>query len=225
MKISVRVAPVVALLLLSLACGPVLAQTGKGKDSPERMIEVKKIFGYYDIYLGLSPADRDGFSMTYRLTSRASNARPQLFYVLGNVRTPISMSPNGTILNMPDLNMFRNGHVLRPAGQPSGGVTLDLEAIVPLSRSISAEAASNPLVDYEAAKRRAGPLSLVAPRLASIRFVGVTSGEAIMRDNRRVPLPTARGGGVLYTPSSQALRGGVVSLAFPSVPTDAQFHQ
>jgi hypothetical protein len=76
MKISVSVAPTIAVSLIMLAYGPALAQAGKGKESPERLVEVKKVFGYYDIYLGLPPADRDGFSMTYRLTSREGGARP-----------------------------------------------------------------------------------------------------------------------------------------------------
>jgi hypothetical protein len=224
MTTFVRFAPAFVLCLMSMASAPAFAQATNTKPSPERVIDIKKVFPFYDIYLGLPSGDRDGFKMTYRVGSRTSALRPQLFYQIGTTRTPIVISPTGVITTMPDTNMLRNGQVYKPAGQPSGSINLDLEPVIPLSRTISAADAVNPLNDYDAAKRRAGPLALIAPRISSIRFVGVSSGEAIMRDNRRVALPSAPTGGVLFTPSASAMRG-VVSLSFSGMPTDAEFAQ
>jgi hypothetical protein len=224
MNLSLRFAPVFALASLVVLAPPVFAQSAKANDSPERLIDVKKVFPFYDIYLGLPAADRDGFSMSYQISSRTSTVRPQLFYQLGTTRTPIAIAANGEIITLPDANMLRHGKVYKPAGQPSGSINMNLEPVIPLSRTISATAATNPLTDYDAAKRRAGPLALMAPRITSIHFVGVTGGEAVTRDNRRIALPTAPNGGVIFTPSSSSMRG-VVSLIFPNVPTSTAFMQ
>jgi hypothetical protein len=223
MKTLSRCAPVLALSFVACFAGPVFGQTGKSKSNPERLVEVKKVFGYYDIYLNLPPQDRDGLLMRYMINARGgAGARPQLFYVLGATRTPIEIAPNGLVISMPDLNMFRNGKVLIPAGQPRASIGLDLEPRIPLSRTISASDATNPISDYATAVRRAGPLGMVAPRLSSIRFVGVTSGEAILRDGRRVALPAAPQGGVLFNPSTPAMRG-VTNLSFATTPSAAEF--
>jgi hypothetical protein len=211
-----------ALSLCAALAAPAFGQSSKAKDRPERMIDVKKVFGYYDLYLNLPPQDRDGFAMRYSINARSGAVRPQMFYMLGTTRTTITVAPSGQIMTMPDLNMYRNGKVVIPAGQPSGSINLDLDARVPLSRTISAADAANPINDYAAATRRAGPLAMIAPRLTSVRFIGGTGGEAILRDGRRVPLRPAPEGGVLFTPSSADLRGAT-SLSFASAPTSVEF--
>jgi hypothetical protein len=222
MNILLRFAPAFVLSLSLVVGGPAFAQNSKAKVATERTIDVKKVFPFYDIYLGLPPQDRDGLILSYSVRSRTTNVRPELYYVLGNMRTPIEISPTGRIITMPDMNMLRNGQIVKPGGQPSGSIILDLEARVPLSRSISAADAANPINDYAAATRRAGPLALMAPKLTSVRFVGGTGGEAILRDGRRVPLRAAPEGGVLFTPSSADLRGAT-SLSFITAPTSVEF--
>jgi hypothetical protein len=214
--------PAIALTFLVASVTPAIAQNAPAKQTAARFIEVKKVFGYYDIYLRLPPQERDGFRMVYTVRSRESSARPQLTYVLGNVRIPVQISPNGRVLTMPDANMFANGNIEKAAGQPSGSINLDLEAIVPLARTISVADASNPVNDYAAATRRAGPIGLVAPRLGSMRFVGVASGEAVFPDGRRTPLRAAQGGGVIFTPAAGNMRGAT-SLVFSNTPTSAEF--
>jgi hypothetical protein len=199
-----------------------LAQT-PAKQNPSRSIEVKKVFGYYDIYLRLPPQERDGFAMSYILRARDSaTSRPQMNYVLGNTRTPIQIAPNGKILTLPDANMYANGKVEIPAGQPGASIGMDLEAIIPLARNISAADAANPVNDYAAALRRAGPLGLIAPKLTGITFKGVTSGEAVFGDGRRTALGRGEGGGVVFRPALPAMRG-VTNLVFPAQPASAEF--
>lgn len=214
--------PAVAFSIALLSSTPLWSQTAPSKQTPARQIDVKKVFPYYDIYLRLPPADRDGFRMVYRLGSRTPGPNPVLIYVLGNSRTPVQIGANGQILTMPDANMLANGKIEKAAGQPSGSITMDLEPVLPLSRSISIAAATNPLNDYAAAIRRAGPLALMAPRLSSVRFVGVTGGEALFGGGRTVPLPVLPDGGVLFTPSSPMMRGAA-GLSFSSAPTRAEF--
>lgn len=220
MKIAVFCASLSAFGLALLGPSITLAQSS-AKQTPTRSIEVKKVFGYYDMYLRLPPQDRDGFRMGYMLNARDGGVRPQFTYVLGTVRTPVQVAPNGKILTMPDATMLRDGRVEIAAGQPSGSVSMDLEAIVPLSRSISVADASNPVNDYIAAVGRAGPLSLLAPKLPAILFKGGVGGQAVFADGRRVALPSAPGG-VRFQPNAPAMRGAV-SLTFTAPPTAAEF--
>jgi hypothetical protein len=193
----------------------------EGKQRPARSIEVSKVFGYYDVYLRLPAQGRDGFRMVYSLNTRQTGVRPQLNYALGSVRTPIEVAPSGKILTMPDATMFQNGKVEIPAGQPSASINLDLEAVIPLSRTISVADATNPISDYTAALRSAGPLGMLAPKFKGIIFRGGTGGEVIFGNGRRLTLPiTPRG--VLFQPSAPNMRGAV-TISFVSSPTSAEF--
>ena len=201
---------------------PANAQTAP-KQTPARSVPVKKLFQFYDIYLGLPADGRDGFRLDYGIIGGAGAARPQMAYVLGNVRTPVEFAPTGRILNLPDLNMLNNGRIDIAANQPRSGISLNLEPIIPLSRSISVASATNPITDYAAAMRRAGPLAAFAPKLKAIKFKGGSGGEAIFTDGRRTALPIV-GGAAVFEPSRPALRGAV-SLSFATPPTDAGFSQ
>lgn len=220
MKTSLFVARFSVLAACVLAPNLGSAQAS-AKQTPTRSIEVKKVFGYYDIYLRLPPRDRDGFRLSYVLKAKDGGVRPEFTYVLGNQRTPVQVAPNGKILTLPDANMFANGRVEIAAGQPSGSITMDLEAIVPLSRSMSVAEASNPVIDYAAAVGRAGPLSILAPRLPAVLFKGGSGGQAIFSDGRRVALPVVSGG-ARFQPGGPAMRGAV-SLAFITAPTEVEF--
>ncbi len=191
------------------------------KQTPARSVPVKKVFPFYDIYLGLPAQGRDGFGMEYILSGGAGSARPQMSYVLGNVRNALEIGPTGRILNMPDLAMLNTGRIEIAANQPRSGISMNLVPILPLSRVIGVPSATNPLTDYAAAVRRAGPLAAFAPKLAKIKFIGGTGGEATFADGRRIALPII-GGGAVFQPTSPALRGAV-SLSFSTAPTDAQF--
>jgi hypothetical protein len=215
---------VTAMLCTALLPSLTLAQSSsaKGKSSEPRLVPVKKAFPFYDLYLGLPPENRDGFRLGYKFRLTSGAPPPQITYVSGATRIPLELASNGLVLNPPNLAMLRTGNLEVAANQPRSSVAMDLEAIVPLSRSIPVAAASNPLTDYTAATRRAGPVAALAPRLTSIRFVGGAGGEAVFADGRRTPLPTAAQGGFLFTPSAPAMRGAT-TLSFSSAPTTAEF--
>jgi hypothetical protein len=228
MKFTLSPILLTVLICTSIGSSPSLSQNAQNKSKGSstsgatRLVPVKKAFPFYDIYLGLPPEGRDGFRLGYRFGVAPGSARPQINYVLGDTRIPLQVGASGQVLNMPNAAMYSNGALEVAGGQPRSSVTLDLEAIVPLSRTISVAAATNPLTDYSGAIRRAGPLAAFAPRLTAIRFVGVTGGEAVFGDGRRVPLGAAPGGGVMFKPSAPAMRGAT-TLSFATAPTEAEF--
>jgi hypothetical protein len=220
MKKSVLTACWVALAATVSTSDFALAQAA-AKQTPARSVPVKKVFPYYDLYLSLPGDGRDGFRMVYKIAAPAGSPRPQMTYALGALRTPVEVAGTGQIINLPDSNMLSNGRIDIAANQPRAGITMDLEPIIPLSRVISFAAATNPLTDYSNAIRRAGPLAAFAPKLKGVVFRGVTSGEAVFADGRRVALPSSPRG-IVFQPSAPALRGAV-SLAFATPPTDSEF--
>jgi len=212
-----------SLLGLSLAAlglvSTAQAQTALGEGV--RQVPVKKLFPYFDLYLGLPPQDRDGFHLEYLVKSSETSVRPRMVYSLGSVRTPIQFDSKGKILTMPDMTMLQQGKVEVPASSPRGEIELNLEPVVPLSRTIPANAVSNSITDYAKAISRAGPLTLAIPKLTGIAFKGVASGQVVFADGRKVSLPVERGLPV-FRPSQPTMRGAV-SLEFPAVPSQAQF--
>ncbi|WP_085339493.1 hypothetical protein [Aquidulcibacter paucihalophilus] len=212
-----------ALLATALAalCSVPTAHAQTASNGGVRQIPVKKLFPYYDLYLSLPAQDRDGFSLEYLLKSEGTNVHPRLVYALGSVRTPIQLDSRGKILTMPDMTMLRQGKVEVPIASPPGGIVLNLEPVVPLARTIPASAVANPVVDYSKAIGRAGPLSLAIPKLTGIAFKGVSSGQAVFADGRKIALPVESGTPV-FRPNQTAMRGAI-SLEFPSVPSQAEF--
>lgn len=195
------------------------AQTASGQNV--RQVPVKKLFPYYDLYLSLPPQDRDGFYLEYLIKSEGTNVRPRMVYALGSVRTPIQLDSRGKILTMPDLAMLRQGKVEVPAAAPPGQIILNLEPVVPLGRTIPAGVVANSVTDYSKAIGRAGPLALAIPKLTGIAFKGVSSGQVVFADGRKIALPV-EGGAPVFRPNQSAMRGAV-NLEFPTAPSQAEF--
>ncbi len=206
--------------LAALSLG-LTAQAETTSNNGVRQIPVKKLFPYYDLYLGLPPQDRDGFYLEYLVKTSDTNVRPRMVYALGSVRTPIQLDSKGKILTMPDMAMLRQGKVEVPASSPRGQIVLNLEPVVPLGRTIPANAVSNCVTDYAKAIGRAGPLALAIPKLTGIAFKGVDSGKVVFADGRKVSLPV-EGGLPVFRPSQSTMRGAV-SLEFSTAPIQAEF--
>ncbi|GBF57866.1 hypothetical protein PbB2_01536 [Candidatus Phycosocius bacilliformis] len=206
---------------LALVIGFGLAGTVQADDQANRQVPIKKLLPYYDLYLQLAPTDRDGFRLDYLIGVKEGQPRPRLTYVNGTQRIPIQLDRSGKVLNLPDQNLIRAGKVEIAGGGQSGSITLNLEPVVPLARTIPATAAANPVQDYAKAISRAGPLSLAIPKLGGLVFKGVPSGQVVFGDGRRLNLPLEDGNPV-FRPAQAAMRGAA-TLEFPAVPSKAAF--
>lgn len=212
--------PALLLGALGLAlAGPAVAQA-QARDP----LQVRQIFAFYDVYLGLAPTERDGLSLTYSLLNRNGAAlSQQATMVAGERRVPIRLNAAGEILNPPDLAMWREG-VIEFATPPQRGstqISLEIRPRFAMDDRVEVAEVRNSLNDYRAALRRAGPLALAAPRTDGVRFVGAGSGSAVMADGRRVALPLDEGA-PRFAPDSRAMRGAVrVELA--RAPTELSF--
>jgi hypothetical protein len=194
-------------------------QTNKAEKP--RQIPVKKVFPYYDMYLSLPPKDRDGFALNYILMTEQPNIRPRMDYVQGATRTPIELNSRGQVLNLPDLNTFKNGLIEIPVAAPRGRITLSLEPTIPLAKTIQVQAVNNSVSDYAAAISRMGPAALVIPKLKGVTFKGVSTGRVVLADGRKIALPQ-EAKLLVFRPADPNFKTAM-HLEFDVVPTGVDF--
>ncbi|WP_284359194.1 hypothetical protein [Candidatus Phycosocius spiralis] len=136
-------------------------------------------------------------------------------------RTPIELNSQGQVLNLPDVNMFKNGVIEIQASLNQGSVKLSLKPTIALAKSIPVQAVNNSLTDYAAAVSRMGPASFMIPKLKGVSFEGVSTGRAILADGRKVSLPLEAKKPV-FRPAHPNLKSAT-HLEFDVVPTDVGF--
>jgi hypothetical protein len=180
----------------------------------ERLVDPKKVFVYFDAYLRIPPAKRNAITVVYRFTA----TRPAgLWIVEGTQRTPLPLSADGRVLRLPTAGQMEAGKLL-VSGPDKAKYSLNIgvEPVAPPAQEMDAAPLALSINQAtEAMKTAAGPLALVAPRLKRVGFTGVASGEAVLADGRRVPLPVDDGA-PYYEPGKLP---GARTLRFPKTPT------
>lgn len=185
-----------------------------------RTIKASDVFPYWDKYIALPAATRDGFSLQYSLTLE-NHAPAVAYFVFQGQKTRLIMNANNIITNMP-YSGFANTFV-EMHGAGHGRLSLNLVPIITLANNIPIQSVQNALNDYREGIRISGAASLIAPRFNSILFKGVNSGYAIMPNGNRVPLVNTNDG-VKYSANMHNLRGAV-ALNFPNAPNSAEFER
>lgn len=181
---------------------PAFAQAAK----PKPKIKPKQIFPYWENYLRIPAAERTRFHLAYTLTS---NGKPltdvALFAVDGARREPIAIGPDGR-LRPPSLDFFRSKTAVIEAPTATGrafNVQMELLATAPPAREMDAATVAAAIDQANAGIRKAaGPIGMVAPKMARMVFEGAGSGEAVDAQGRRTPLPTAAGGDPVFQPAA-----------------------
>ena len=183
-----------------------------------RTIKASDVFPYWDKYIALPAANRDGFSLQYSLTFE-NNVPAHAYFVYQGQKTRLLVNANNIITNMP-YSGFANTFV-EMHGTGHGRLSLNLVPIITLSNNIPIQSVQNALNDYRDGIRISGAASLLAPRFNSILFKGVNSGYAIMPNGNRIPLVNTNEG-VKYTSNMHNLRDAV-ALNFPNTPNSVEF--
>ena len=207
-----------ALLASSLAVAalptPALAQAAK----PEAKPKLGKVFPYYENYLRIPPAERSRFTLGYTVTANGKPAPDlALFAVDGARRVPIAVGPDGR-MRPPPADMLRSKTAVLdgPKGRKVG-IEMSLLATATPAREMDAAELEAALAQTNAGIRKAaGPIGLVAPKMARISFAGAGAGEAVTADGRRTPLPVLKGS-PYYQPSTMP---NVRRLVFARTPSE-----
>lgn len=186
--------------LVSAPPSPALAQSQAAQSQaakPRAKPRPKQVFPYWENYLRIPAAERGRFQLAYRLLA---GDRPvtdlQLFAVDGGRRERIAIDAEGR-MRPPSLDFFRSRTaVIEAPGALGRTVSINMEVLanVPPAPEIETAQLAATLTQANAAIRKAaGPLGLVAPKMARVVLKGAGSGEAVDAQGRRTPLPVANG--------------------------------
>ena len=195
------------------------AQAPAAKPAPK----VKQLFPYWENYLRIPAADRTRFQLAYRLLG--ANNQPlsdaELFAVDGTRRVPIAVASDGR-MSPPPLEFIRSKTAVVDAPAARGrnfNVNLELLASAPApARELQAADLSATLSQANAGIRKAaGPIGLVAPKMARVVLSGADSGEAVDAQGRRTPLPRVAGeSGPYFQPAAMPSASRIVLARAPS---------
>ena len=191
-------------LALAVAGGAAAQDKAKAAKPPP----VGKVFRFLDAYLGIPAAERSRFTLAYYLRQPGDRPPPpgvRVWVVQGSQRTELPVAASGRLAH-PTLAMLTNKAATVKVDRPNPDLNLNL--------SMELEATARPAAQLNAAdlvaavdqanrgiKRAAGVIGFAVPRMAGVKLEGAGSGEVVLADGRRAPLPVV-GGSPAFMPAS-----------------------
>lgn len=210
-----------ALALAGPAAGPALAQAKPAAAQQAKQVPIKKAFPYLDAYLKIPAAERSRFALAYRFqTQNGGSPGPIRVWVnQGSARTELPVAADGKVMRLPTLAMLSD---------KTASVTVDKASSAALGIDLSLEPTARAAAEMEAGeisaavdqanrgiKRAAGVARFAVPTMAAAMFRDAGSGQVVMADGRRSPLPVV-GGTPYFAPASAP---GARTLVFAKAPT------
>jgi hypothetical protein len=201
----------------ALAVAPGAALAADKKPTP-----VRKVFPYYDLYLGIPAAERSRFVMAFYLKVNGKPAGGQNLFVVmpGGARTLLTQAPDGRIVRMPTLAELKDGVLDADKKSPADKLSISME-MQPVARLGETVATADFVAALDqcnrAIKKRAGVIGFAVPKMEQVLFVGAGSGAAVLADGKTAPLPAFKGT-PFYRPGELA---GAQSLKFARSPARA----
>ena len=182
----------------------------------------KKVFPYYDLYLGIPAAERTRFVMNYylRVNGKPTTGQPLYVVMPGGARTLLAQAPDGRITRMPTLAELKDGVIDADERKESDkfSVEMQLQPTARLAETMPAGELAAAIDQCNTAiKKKAGMIGFAVPKMEQVLFVGAGSGQAMLAGGKTAPLPVFKGM-PFYRPSELP---GAQSLKFAKVPTRA----
>jgi hypothetical protein len=189
-----RRAALAAVLAVAMAGG------AAAQEKPKAPPQVGKAFRFLDAYLKIPAAERNRFTLSYYLRQPGDRPPPpgvRMFVVQGGQRTELPIAANGRVTH-PTLAMLTNKAATLVVDKPTPDLTLgfdmELEATArPAAQMNAAELTGAIDQANRGIKRAAGVIGMVAPKMAGVKLEGAGSGEVVLADGRRAPLPVVAG--------------------------------
>lgn len=209
-------------LILSAAALAALPGAALAADKKKPPPPAKKVFPYYDLYLGIPAAERTRFVLAYYLFLNGKPASGQAIYVIqpNGTRTLLAQAPDGRITRMPTLAELKDGVVDgdRSNEDHKFSISMQMQPVVRLAETMpTAELVAAIDQCNTAIRKRAGVIGFAAPKMEQVMFVGAGSGQALLAGGQTAPLPVFKGM-PFYRPAALP---GVLSLKFAKAPTRA----
>lgn len=187
----------------------------------QKLINATKFFPFLDKLLSLPPSDRDGLIVNYY--ANIDGKPPQnVFLVHNGQKTKMNFASDGKVLNLPNLETLRSGQI-EYLGKKGTKNTIGFsgEPRINLAQKIDTAQIKNSIADLKACMKIAGPFSVFIPKIKSVAFKGVKSGNAILPDGSKIPLKT-NNDGIFFTPEDNKLKNAIY-VEFNTVPTSATY--
>jgi len=201
---------------LAVAPGAALADDKKKPGPP-----VRKVFPYYDLYLGIPAAERSRFVMAYYLKVNGKPATGQNLFVVmpGGARTLLTQASDGRITRMPTLAELKDGVLDADKKSPTDkfSLSMEMQPVVRLGETMATADLHAAIEQCNTAiRKRAGVVGFAVPKMEQVLFAGAGSGEAIA-GTRVSPLPAFKA----YVAFKPADHAGAQSLKFGKAPVRA----
>ncbi|MDP2258664.1 MAG: hypothetical protein Q8J89_02970 [Caulobacter sp.] len=202
---------------LAAAPGAAMAADDKKKPGPP----LKKVFPYYDLYLGIPAAERSRFVMAYYLKVNGKPTSGQNLYVVmpGGARTLLTQAADGRVTRMPTLAEMKDGILDVDRKNPTDkfSVAMEMQPVVRLGETVATADLVAAIEQCNTAiRKRAGVIGFAVPKMEQVLFAGAGSGQSIAGD-RVSPLPAFKA----YVAFKPADHAGAQSLKFGKAPVRA----
>jgi hypothetical protein len=176
-----------------------------------RPVRARLIFPYWRDYIGLDPAERDAFSLQYRIIGTEGEVDLWTRGDDDSLRR-LEEDAEGHVSPPPPEVLEADGHLWTSAPPGSASVVMVVAPVIAPSQAMDAADLVSALAQANnAIRRRAGVMALFTPdfRTVAMRFDGpAPDGWAVMEDGSRHPL-VAEQDTLLFTPRHRRHRGAV----------------
>lgn len=205
------------LTAAAAAALPTLARAADKKPDPP----VKKVFRFWDVYLGIPAAERTRFAMNYylKLNGKPTSGQEVFIQMPGGARVLLTQAADGRLIRTPTLAEWKDGVLVANNKLPTDkySLSMELNAIVRLGETIAAADIQAAIDQCNAAvKKRAGVIGFAVPKMEQVLFAGAGSGQAIA-GAKATPLPVFK----TYVAFKPADHAGAQSLKFAKAPARA----
>jgi len=207
---------------LIVSAAALAATPGLAMAADKKAPAVRKVFPYYDLYLGIPAAERSRFVMAYYLKVNGKPAGGQNLYVVmpGGARTLLAQAADGRFTRLPTLAELKDG-VLdadKKSAADKFSISMEMQPVARLGETVATADFVAALDQCNTAiKKRAGVIGFAVPKMEQVLFVGAGSGAAVLADGKTAPLPAFKGM-PLYRPGDLA---GAHALKFARSPARA----
>lgn len=207
-------------LILTAAAAAALPSVSFAADR-KKPPPAKKVFPYYDLYLGIPAAERTRFVMNYYLRLNGKPTSGQGLYVVmpNGSRTLLTQAADGRITRMPTLAELKDGVIDADERQETDkySLSMELQPVLRLGETVSVADVQAAIEQCNTAiKKRAGLIGFAVPRMEQVLFAGAGTGQAIA-GAKVSPLPVFKAY-VAYKPADHV---GAQSLKFARPPARA----
>jgi hypothetical protein len=213
-----------ALILAAGLAAACVAMAPAARAQEAKTVEAAKIFPYLDKFLGVPAQERTRFKLSYGLR-RDGKMAPDIKATLieaGGARTPLPIGPDGFFERTPTLAQLA-GKAAVSFDVPAGVKLGMMMRFDPLLKPAGEYAANDLTATVDEANRAiakaAGPMAMLAPKMAGIRFLGASTGRVVFADGREQPLPVEKTNPVFRPDDAQ----GAVRVRLDRPPTKVGF--